>query len=658
MKRVPLAALTALLLVFAACKGESPTAPPPGGGIPPGTTPPPTGVNVALAVSSTDPLVDSTVVVTATVTQDGQPVPNGTAVEFSTTNGTFLDTAASTTIRTTTNGVATASLTSATAGPARITAVVNNVVRTQDITWRTRPVTNPPPNTTPTISSVTPPVGRPAGGETIRIAGANFRGPVRVLFDVGGAVPVEAFVVSRTDTLIEVITPAVDVGAGQQLVSSIIVITEAGTANEQRAELAGGFTFRNEQLTPRISTLTPNSGPVTGGTRVSILGDGFQAPVQVMFGDLTAPSWQEARVVEVKFNEIVVIAPEARSVNPGGSGPLTGPVDVRVVNIASQTEDIEDNVFRYVAAMQITAAGPTQGGIEGGTRVTIDGVGFVDPVAVSIGGVAAQPIFVSGTRIIALTSPPLVTGCANIAAPIIVTNVVNGDQAVGPVFTYVIPKPVILNVTSPAPGGRIVPGGSLTVQVANAGALPRLTLGNATLPINGATTNNGVTTFSTTVPSDIQLQTQACPGGTGSREIATTVQLTFTDLQTSCPAEPPFGLTVQPPDQPVLFVSPTALNMTATAPTAGPPPTAGTPGSGVVTVVNTGTQTLTINNATATPNPPFSSSNPAGTTLTTCQAFNVVVSYAPQAPGTQQAGQLQIQTTAGTATVSLLGRTQ
>src|SRR5688572_33425486 len=90
-------ALLALLLLFAACKGETPSAPPPGG--PPGGTPPPTGVNVAVTVSNTDPLVDSTVVITATVTNNGVPVPDGTAVEFQTTHGLFTDTVSSQTIR-------------------------------------------------------------------------------------------------------------------------------------------------------------------------------------------------------------------------------------------------------------------------------------------------------------------------------------------------------------------------------------------------------------------------------------------------------------------------------------------------------------------------------------------------------------------------------
>src|SRR5215210_7588481 len=98
--------LMAVLLLFAACKGESPTAPPPGGGIPPGGTTPPTGVNLVLTTSSANPLVDSTVTVTATVTNNGQPVPNGTAVEFSSSAG-VLNGGGTSTIKTTTNGVAT-----------------------------------------------------------------------------------------------------------------------------------------------------------------------------------------------------------------------------------------------------------------------------------------------------------------------------------------------------------------------------------------------------------------------------------------------------------------------------------------------------------------------------------------------------------------------
>src|SRR5205085_585488 len=96
---------------------------------------PPTGATIALAVSNANPLVSSKVTVTATVTANGQPVPDGTAVQFTTSLGTFADTGQNTTIRTTTAGVATATLSSAAAGTATITATVNNVTKNATVTF-------------------------------------------------------------------------------------------------------------------------------------------------------------------------------------------------------------------------------------------------------------------------------------------------------------------------------------------------------------------------------------------------------------------------------------------------------------------------------------------------------------------------------------------
>src|SRR5258706_8309994 len=116
--------LAALLAIFAGCKSEAPTAPPPvgnggtgGAGNPPaGGVTPPVGAGVVLTVSNATPLIDSISTITATVTLNGQPVANGTAVEFNTNFGTFTDTTDVRTIHTTTNGIARAVLTSSSAG--------------------------------------------------------------------------------------------------------------------------------------------------------------------------------------------------------------------------------------------------------------------------------------------------------------------------------------------------------------------------------------------------------------------------------------------------------------------------------------------------------------------------------------------------------------
>lgn len=588
-------ALLAILLLLAACKGESPTAPPSGGG-PPGGTPPPTGATLTLAASNTEPLVDSSVVLTATATLNGQPVPNGTAIEFSATGGVFDGGTSSTIIKTTTDGVATATLTNSVAGLVRVTATVNNVTRSIDITFKTRPTTPPPPSTVPVISSITPTIGRPSGGETIRITGLNFRTPVRVLFDVGKPTPVEAFVVSSTNTTIDVITPGVDLGAGQQLVSDVIVITEAGSATEQRVEATGGFTFRNEQLTPRISTATPNSGPVTGDTRVTIFGDGFQAPVQVLFGAA------EARVVSVNFSEIIVMSPAARDTSGTGSGAVLGPVTITVRNINSQTSTSMTEGFRYINAMQITAAGPTEGPFTGGTRVSIDGVGFVAPVAVSIGGVAAMPVSVSGTKVIALTSGVVITSCGDVSGPIIVTNIVNGDSATGPTFTYRVPRPLIVNVSP-----TTVTAGQ-PVQITVVDALPgpaRIKLGNLTAFVTAATVNpDGSTTFTVTAPTSFEFPSEDCTlgGVPGERDAPIVVDVTYTHIQSGCTDTAEDALTVEPDP---------ADNPCVIPPPPPPPNAVITPNTAVLGCANmglvasggttTGTTTFTITNTGGSP---------------------------------------------------------
>src|SRR5204863_9143864 len=108
-----------------------------------------------------------------------------------------------------------------------------------------------------------------------------------------------------------------------------------------------------------------------------------------------------------------------------GSGVVTGPVNIRVRNIASNKEVSYADGFRYIPKMQITTVRPAVGPFSGGTQITIDGSGFDDPLVVDIGtgttGVAAQVIRVSATEVVAITGAIQPTGCGDIAATITVT---------------------------------------------------------------------------------------------------------------------------------------------------------------------------------------------------------------------------------------------
>lgn len=618
----------AILLLFAACKGETPTAPPTGGGSPPGTNPPPSGVSVTLAVSNQNPLVDSTVTVTATVTENGQPVANGTAVEFTTTGGA-LDGESQSIIKTTTNGVATVTLTSSTPATLRVTATVNNVTRQADVNFVARPITPVPPNTSPTIVSVTPAIGKPAGGDIIRITGTNFRGPVRVLFRLPNqALPVEASVVSATETTIDVVTPGVNLGAGQELQASIIVITQAGTTSENRVERTNAFTFRNERLTPSLFSITPNSGPVLGGTRVTLIGEGFQEPLQVLFD--TA----EARVVKVDFDRIIVDTPPARETPPTGSGAVTGSVSVTVRNLNSQTSSTLAAAFHYKNAISITAVSPG-GAIAGigGTRVTIDGNGFVGPVVVNVrtpdGDISLLPVAVSGTRIEAIAPAFIPSTCEDVTGTLIVTNIVNGDQAEGPPFTFFVPTPVVVNV-DPA---TVTAGGNVTVTVAN--ALPgqaRISLGTRTVFPSGITFDPATrtATYQVAVPSDFTFPTATCTvdGITGERQTGIRLDVTYQNVASACEDVATEALTVNPTDAGCTVPPPPNAVIT---PAGG---TCGTMGNVTAAGTETGTTTFTITNTGGRPLIVSSVAVTGSTNTTTVTVAPTSATIAPQASQT------------------------
>ncbi len=639
-------ALLALLVVFAACKGESPTAPTANGGTGGGTSgggTPPTGASITLTVSNATPLVNSTSVVTATVTQGSNPVPNGTAVEFQTTIGVWQDTGLATSIRTTTNGVATAVLTSSSAGTATVTAVVNNVTKTTTVAFQTTPVTQPPPNTAPTITAISPASGLPSGGQPLTITGTNFRAPVRVFFDLGGGVVKEGFVCATcvTATQINVITPKVDLGAAQTLDATVSIINQAGTAAETTVAAPGTFTYRLAQLTPVVSAVSPDSGPITGGTRITIFGSGFElSGVQVAMAPGTSGGgvgWSQIQVSSVTSTQIIAITPPARDVNPTGSGTLTGAVDLRVLNIISNKDVVAPVIFRYTPAMQITGFRPLAGSALGGTDVTIDGIGFDQPVDVFIGGILAQTIRVSGTQILARTNP-LAIPCDNRSEAVSVTNINNGDTAKSSgSFSYIGVDPAILGVS----GGPFIPGSTLTATVLNPGigplgsAILRFSVGgqNVTPTPNPISSGTGTQTFSMVIPTlGYTFPTVACTTASltpGTQLGPINVDLVFTNLTTGCTNTLSNGVTLNPPGPNTCQQPPTAV-VAPVAPACAVAPDVLAAGAGTTTT------TITISNA------PSSRDLTVSAPAVTCT--NAVCSIAPLGLTTIAAGNSAIWT--------------
>jgi hypothetical protein len=630
---VILAVLLAAMMLLA-CKGETPTSPTPGGGTPGGATTPPTSASIALSASNASPLVGSTTVISASVTQGGTPVPNGTAVEFSTNRGTFTDTGTNTSVRTTTSGVATAVLTSDEAGTATVTARVNTVVQTINVTFRVDE--GPVGPGAPTISSFNPTTGPPSGNQLVVIQGTNFQGPVRVLF---GTTP--AAVASVTPTEIRVVAPPIQLGATEQFRDvPITVITQEGTAGEQRVVSTNSYRYQIAILTPRVYDVSPSSGPNEGNTRITIFGEGFQPPTKVYFGTSgsTGPLTDqvEVEVLQVTFDRIIALTPPALGM---GAELRDQQVTLRVVNVLSNTEFIAPRAFRYGPGMQITAFGPGQGPSTGGTDVTIYGWGFDGPVAVSIGGVAAQPLRVSGTEILARTSP-LASPCGGGSGPVIVTNIEDGATATSSgTFTYIAVSPQIVGI-SPS---SVAPGGAVTIAVVNdPGGIVRFRIGSATVMATLLGVVDGVSTYGVTAPSPTECAGAPIP-----------LDVEYTNLTFTCQSAPvTAGLTILCPALPAqVSVSPTSVSFGNQLVDAGPT------GAEAILIKNTGGSPLTISayGLTGANAAEFAVTGPpAPIVVAPSGETTLFVTFDPSSEGSKTAS-LSITTDVGTVVVPLSG---
>lgn len=206
--------------------------------------------------------------------------------------------------------------------------------------------------TKPKIKKIKPNSGTLAGGEQLVIEGKRFlkdgAGTTRVLF---GTTAVQVTPVS--DEEIWVVTPPATTPGPVD----VFVINDHGSDS-----LTAGFTYELDKKTkPKLKTVTPDRGPLAGGTPVVIEGKRFLEPgageTIVLFGT-------ERVVVSPTSDERL----EVRS--PAGLRP--GKVQVRVLNDHGVDELLD--AFDYEATgSEALAFAPAVGRFEDGvgTRVTL-----------------------------------------------------------------------------------------------------------------------------------------------------------------------------------------------------------------------------------------------------------------------------------------------
>lgn len=122
---------------------------------------------------------------------------------------------------------------------------------------------------------VTPNIGSIAGGAVVTIDGVDSSLLLRVNF--GGDILTPTVVDSNT---IQVVTNAHSAG--------VVDVTVYKPLTGEQVTAVGAFTFVND--TPTITSVTASTGPMEGGTTVTIAGFGFKPGSAVFFGSTPAAS--------------------------------------------------------------------------------------------------------------------------------------------------------------------------------------------------------------------------------------------------------------------------------------------------------------------------------------------------------------------------------
>ncbi len=190
---------------------------------------------------------------------------------------------------------------------------------------------------------------------------------------------------------------------------------------------------------PSLTSMSPSSGPATGGTTVDLRGlDFVKGGTSVSFGGTASPL--------VSF----VDAHHIRAVSPAGSG---GPVNITVTTSNGTTPTRPADQFSWVPA--VTAVSPASGPVGGGNGVSITGAGFTGATSVSFGSVAASSFTVNSDGNISATAPAGTAATVNVT----VTGA-TGTSAIVPSDHYsYVNKPTVTAISpsaGPSSGGNSV----------------------------------------------------------------------------------------------------------------------------------------------------------------------------------------------------------
>ena len=258
-------------------------------------------------------------------------------------------------------------------------------------TLTVKKITNP----APTVTQISPSSGSTAGGTTVTISGANFQSSATVTF--GGVASTNVLVTSSST--ITAVTPAASASGAVPVV-----------VRNPDGQSVSFSSFNYTVAGPAINSVSPATGPTSGGTIFTINGTGFAAGATVTVGGRAA-----GEVNVVSSTTITAMAPLGIASEEGGL-----PEDVVVTN-PDGTRITKAGAFQYfIPPLNVDSVSPKTGYPAGGIDVTISGAGFNGAVVsnVSFGGVAATNIRVVNPVTMLVTAPAHAAGTVDVVVTV------------------------------------------------------------------------------------------------------------------------------------------------------------------------------------------------------------------------------------------------
>ncbi|MFG2491173.1 IPT/TIG domain-containing protein [Streptomyces caniferus] len=250
-------------------------------------------------------------------------------------------------------------------GPVQVTVTAPTGTSTQNVffTYAAAPV----------LTALIPSSGPTAGGNVVTLNGTNLTGATSVKFGSNSAV-----ILTNTTTQITAIAPTAPPST-----VNVTVTTPGGTSNPLP------YTYTATPA-PTLTTVSPTSGPTTGGNIVTLNGTNLTSATSVKFGS------NSAVILTNTTTQITAIA-------PAGIG---------TVNVTVSTAGGTSNALPYTYAAApvpvLSGLSPTSGPTAGGNVVTLNGTNLGGATSVKFGSNSATVLTNTAGQItvIAPAGPP------------------------------------------------------------------------------------------------------------------------------------------------------------------------------------------------------------------------------------------------------------